>query len=172
MGIYLDTVAEESEFAATQKAGEFYRKSSLPQKQEGMAQAVAALYELVKQLPEGKDRICMNNLKQLGLAIAIYANDHKDALPGSLEVLAGRYVTDQAILKCPVSGTPYVYVGKGLKLDAKPTSIIAYDDTPVHSGSRHALFVDGHVGTLPEGAFTERLRQQQQPDQPVPGATQ
>jgi hypothetical protein len=103
----------------------------------------------------------------------MYANAHSGALPGSLEELAaGRCIEEPAILKSPASGTTYVYMVKGLKLDANPNTMIAYDDGPVHSGIRRALFVDAHVETMPEKAFLQRLGQQQQPQQPAPGATQ
>jgi prepilin-type processing-associated H-X9-DG protein len=173
MNIWFGNLLDEGESAAFQKAGEFYRQSSLPQKKERLKEAFGALEKAGQQLPKNRDWVCTGNLIGLGGAIFIYTDAHSGALPGSLEVLvSGGYVKDQAILKCPVSGTQYVYVGKGLKAGIDPNTIIAYDDSPAHSGSRHALFVDGHVETMPEKAFTERLRQQQHPEQPAPGSTQ
>jgi len=177
MGIWFENLLEVGESVALQKAAEFYRHSSVAQKQERLIEAFGALQKAAEELPKDKDWVCINNLKQVGLAIFMYANDHDNALPGSLKELAGipgsvNYVTDQAILKCPVSGTPYVYAGKGVKFGADFSTIIAYDDAPVHSGSRHALFVDGHVSSLSEERLLYLLRRQQQPDQPAPDATQ
>ena len=163
---YFEGLFEEGELAACRKASRFYQQSALPQKHERASQTMAALHRRVQRFPEGKDRKCVDNLKRLGLAIAIYSNDH-EALPGSLAVLAaGGYIDHPAILKCPVSGTEYVYSGKGLTFAADPNTITAYDSAPVHHarGGRYLLCLDGHVELVPEEAFQERLRQQQQSD--------
>ena len=43
---------------------------------------------------------CMNNLKQVGLAIMQYAMDHQDSCPGTLADLEP-YVGDKRVLYCP-----------------------------------------------------------------------
>ena len=71
---------------------------------------------------------CLNNLKQIGLAILMYAQDHQDILPDDLRVLFPKYIGSGRVLKClgdkkvpeiqrVDSNTPisYTYV-KGLSL--------------------------------------------------------
>lgn len=98
---------------------------------------------------------CMSNLKQIGLALKMYAMDHKDKFPeanndAGLQVLiAEQYLTDSAIYKCPStppnSGMSYYYIGGYTEGKESPNLPLAFDKPGNHKGYVNVLFLDGHV---------------------------
>ena len=119
----------------------------------------------------GAERVaCAANLRSVGQAIQMYANDHVGDFPDTLEhVVAGGYVPDVRIFLCPCStntDTPaqgatraaiaadlttgghlsYAYVGRGLTVKAGSDTVIAYEHATHHEGKGgNVLFADGHV---------------------------
>ena len=116
---------------------------------------------------EARKAVCKSNLKQIGLGIAMYANDHDENYPQKLEELYDQYVTAKQIFHCPSTGKPkagpgiqfsYRYVGRLSKL-TDPQVIIAYDKRGNHHrDGRNVLFYDGHVRWIPRRAFRRDLR--------------
>jgi len=110
---------------------------------------------------------CKNNLKQIGAAFNMYADDNGGRLPNSWTVsaddhLAPEYI-DMQIFTCPsVTANPggdYTYYGMGKKLsDPNPTtSVLMLDSNLNHKDSyQNKLYLDGHVAG-------ELQPQQQQP---------
>lgn len=107
---------------------------------------------------------CASNLHQIGLAIALYAQDNGGQYPPSLAVLPGLEQITPAVMICPSSndeassaaGTAgivaelsaaetnapghkhclsYIYTGKGLTTaTAKETTVVAYEPLENHQG--------------------------------------
>jgi len=164
MTIIVATFLDDSELAAYEKAADFYQRCSLPESLKTLEEAIGSLGQAVRGLPGSKHTACRDNLKQLGLAIAMYAAEHEGLLPDAIQGLV-RYTEHRGVLSCPESGSQYQYVGKGLnrKTATNPSRIIvAYDPTPVHRGGRHVLCLDCHVEWLAEEGFQHRLGQQQE----------
>ncbi len=98
---------------------------------------------------------CMSNLKQIGLALKMYAMDHKDQYPeanndAGLQVLiAEQYLTDPSIFRCPStpknSGMSYYYIGGYTEGKDSPNLPQAFDKPGNHKGYVNVLFLDGHV---------------------------
>ena len=103
---------------------------------------------------------CAGNLKQIGLAIIIYAGDDvkEGMLPSgdSFRLLnEQKYLVDGKVYVCPSTMHPntlaahsnYIYCGAGLSdTDPKPDrTVIAYDREGNHDRWRNFLFLDGHV---------------------------
>ncbi len=126
---------------------------------------------LLPALNKARDRArtvsCANNLKQIGLGMVMYANDHKENFPvpdgaAGLEIIRkGDYITDPKIFVCPSSGTKparpgqtlaedtvdYIYLGGFSAIKSKLPSVtpLAFDKPGNHKNEVNVLFMDGHV---------------------------
>ena len=109
---------------------------------------------------------CLNNLKQIGLAVSMYRLDNNDAYPTSLNDLyaadGSKYIDNIDVFVCPSSGngTPanpaagdYAYTGNFLTPNALSIALVAEDKaTATHRSGKNALFADGHVEWVPTPA--------------------
>jgi prepilin-type processing-associated H-X9-DG protein len=117
-----------------------------------------------------------NNLRQISMAMMVYANDHKGELPQDLAVLLqGNLLADAKILvaandRAPppkVNGRPCSYVyflddQPGLKLkmaDLKnPAQLpVLWERRAFHRGMRNVVFADGHVESMHGPQFREAM---------------
>lgn len=95
----------------------------------------------------------VNNLKQIGLAVRIFAGDNDDRLPTSFDEMQNELGTDKITYDVE-SGQRYTYLGAGYR-DGEITtdSIIAY--SPVVRGHCNVLMADGSVQMISAGKFAE-----------------
>jgi prepilin-type processing-associated H-X9-DG protein len=111
---------------------------------------------------------CANNLRQLGLAAIMYANTHNMKMPDELQTLFDSEELATGVLVCPASNLPsligattqaadasikskqvsYVYLGKGLTLNAPADTVLMYEPIGDHGDGMNVLFVDAHVEWL------------------------
>jgi prepilin-type processing-associated H-X9-DG protein len=110
---------------------------------------------------------CPSNLRQIGLAMMIYADHHQGHYPDSFtELLMNEDLTPDVFV-CPSSGASlsnapttreaaaqlskpgrcsYIYAAKGLTMDTPSTIVLAYEPLENHQGDgMNVLFGDGHV---------------------------
>ncbi len=98
---------------------------------------------------------CMNNLKQISIALHLYATDNMERFPKTLqELVDGGYLDNLEIFKCPSAptGAPdnadsgdYAYK-TGLTESADSDTAIACDKPENHKGQGgNILYVGGHV---------------------------
>jgi prepilin-type processing-associated H-X9-DG protein len=99
-------------------------------------------------------RICsVNNLKQIGLAVRIFADDNGDRMPVSYEEMMNELNTDKITYDVE-TGQQFTYLGAGMSLnDITPDSVIAHG--PVVNGHCNVLMADGSVQSLSARAFAE-----------------
>jgi len=83
-----------------------------------------------------------NNLKALGLATIMYANDHEGQFPDSLKQL--RPYLEMKISRW-ISAGNVEYVGKGKTSADNPQTVMAYDKTLLDNYATNVFFLDGHV---------------------------
>jgi prepilin-type processing-associated H-X9-DG protein len=112
---------------------------------------------------------CASNLKNIALAIQIYANSHDGRFPATFEELLVTTDLTPNIFVCPESNDDpasgvtaavqashlrdghhlsYVYVGSGLTMSVPnaATVVLAYEPLTNHHGDGiNVLFADGHV---------------------------
>lgn len=94
-----------------------------------------------------------NNLKQIGVAMKLYAGDNGGRLPGSFLDMTNELGTDKLTYDV-VTGERLIYLGNGLPENTlKPESVIAY--SPVWQGQCSVLFADGHVENLNTSKFQQ-----------------
>ena len=110
---------------------------------------------------------CGSNLRQIGQAIMLYANEHQGRYPDKIGDLMDQDITT-AVFICPASNDTdavpgpttqassanvhagghlsYIYLGKGLTGTQSATMVIAYEPLTNHANSgMNVLFGDGHV---------------------------
>jgi competence protein ComGC len=98
-----------------------------------------------------------NNLKQIGLALKLYAGDHEGKYPSRMEQMLDELGTEK-LLTDPECGERFAYLGAGLKetdVDAN-SFIIAYSPSGVN-GHRNVLMADGSVQMVGETRFSQML---------------
>jgi len=102
---------------------------------------------------QGRRTSCMNNLKQIGLAIAMYRLDNNENFPSSLDDLSTNYIDNVKVFVCPSVGgaapaSPaagdYTYIAPASNNPAS-TEPLVEDNAGNHSGGKNVLIVDGHV---------------------------
>ena len=145
---------------------------------------------LVGGMHEEDREECAANLKQIGLALQVYANAHDDDFPPGetmaevfreLEGLTdgtGQPMVTEETFVCPAAtedqnewnrtgeitseSSSYGWT-PGLYATAPPDIMVAYDKSPdYHGGGRNVLFVDGHVEWKTEEGFQRALAEQEE----------
>jgi hypothetical protein len=100
----------------------------------------------------------MNNLKQIGLAAQMAAENNNGRLPGSLDELSNALGT-KSVLTDSVSGKPFVYIAAGKDLKTlSGNAVLAY--SPSDKNGRAVLFADGRVELVANGSFTALTNQE------------
>ena len=95
----------------------------------------------------------MSNLRQIGMAAQMAAEENNGRLPTSLDALTNQLGSDM-ILTDRESGKRFVYIAGGEKLDGLPSnSVLAY--SPTDKKGRTVLFADGRVEVINGARFSE-----------------
>ena len=143
---------------------------------------------LAKSQEAARRASCMNNVRQIGLAMIQYAGDHDDKFPESLgELLQMGYLTTPRVFICPSGkerippGFPqdlknadlavlnqveqfgsYVMV-KGITHAAPADFIILHDKDGAHRGEgRNCFHNDGHTRWYSEAGFQQKMKEQRE----------
>jgi prepilin-type processing-associated H-X9-DG protein len=125
---------------------------------------VVLIPALFRAREEARKSACLGNLKQIGLAMAIYANDHDDNYPPTLNDLMPKYLTDEGLFHCPSdrSDKPsYLYV-PGFTAKDRAMAMVVIERGGIHAHGRHVLFVDGHVWFRREADFQDLWTKQRE----------
>ena len=117
---------------------------------------------LARARQQARHVVSMSNLKQLGLATIMYADDHDGKFPESFEQMR-EYYRDSKILESPqkpagFDGPSYIYV-KGHSRAAKSpaTQVVIYENPEYLRDNIPAVFLDGHVERMTQARFVEAL---------------
>lgn len=107
---------------------------------------------------ENRKRIgCQVNMKQIVLALQVYADNNRDHYPDKLEMLFPEYIREKADLHCPSAKgnhgfSDYNYYGKGRKSAAR-TFLILEDRIENHRDNyKNQAESDGYC------TFTKKIR--------------
>jgi uncharacterized protein YoxC len=110
---------------------------------------------------------CMNNLKQLGLAVRLWANDNNDTCPPDLISMTNEMGGTWKILQCPsdtshnvtswaevaAGNVSYQYLVPGIKETEDPRTVLFV--CPIH---HNIGLLDGSVQQLSEDAMNNQLK--------------
>jgi prepilin-type processing-associated H-X9-DG protein len=136
------------------------------------------LYLAAHRAIAGANRVCSaSNLKQIGLAMIMYANDHHGEFPDSMEtILATTDITLPTFVypggnDIPPSGATtqavlidltkrghcsYLYFGGGLSSACEPSAVLACERAmPETRDGMNVLMGDGHIEFIAEPAATQ-----------------
>ncbi len=107
-------------------------------------------------------------MKQLGLAVALYLNEHDGQLPDTIGPLEAYFSKPEAFAWVQENVT---YTGKGhLKDYSKTYAVVTgYETTPDPTGQRYVTFLDGHIEHIEADRF-EALRKATTSPTPKPPA--
>jgi hypothetical protein len=117
---------------------------------------------LARTRQQARRTVSMSNLKQLGLAVIMYADEHDGKLPDSFEQ-AKQYYNNSKVLESPLkpkdfTGPSYIYVsGHSMKDESPARQIVAYENPEYCQDTIITLFLDGHVETMQKDRFLETL---------------
>ncbi len=102
--------------------------------------------EILPAKTEVKDRLeSAEKLKELGNALLIYANDHEEKYPDTLQKLQ-KHINDMSEDDLKWLLENVVYLGRGKTVVEPPDTVIAYDKTLLEKGEgTNVLFNDSHV---------------------------
>jgi hypothetical protein len=137
---------------------------------------------------------CASNLRQIGHAITLYANENGGAYPDTLEQLVLTQDVTAEVFVCPDSHdtkatgadatavaknmgagghVSYVYLGKGLtEGTVRGQTVIAYESLANHGGAgMNVLRGDGSVNFMPQQQAAQVMKQLQAGHNPPSGTT-
>ncbi|MBN2181123.1 MAG: hypothetical protein JW715_04355 [Sedimentisphaerales bacterium] len=106
--------------------------------------------------------VSMSNLKQLGVATIMYANEHDDNLPENFDQM-NKYIGGSKVLESPLkpkdfTGPSYILVtGQNVSMD--PGNIVIYENPAYCSDRINVLFLDCHVEQMQKDRFLRTLKE-------------
>ncbi|MEN6333744.1 MAG: DUF1559 domain-containing protein, partial [Phycisphaerales bacterium] len=126
----------------------------------GAVGAAVALPALAKAREQARTAVSMNNLKQIGLAMHMYADSHDGKFPSDLDAVKS-YLANSAIPESPrkprdFDGPSYIYIPDQGQ-DGYPGNIVAYENPEFAGDWIVALFLDGHIEKMTPDRFQSEL---------------
>jgi len=127
----------------------------------GAVGAGVAMPAMARAREQARFAASMNNLKQIGLGLHMYAQDNGDKFPSNLDQIK-RYVQSAKVFESPrkpgyFEGPSYVYI-PDQTTDANPGNIVAYENPEFAWDNVVTLFLDGHVERMTPDRFQEELQ--------------
>ncbi|HEV2296155.1 MAG TPA: DUF4190 domain-containing protein [Tepidisphaeraceae bacterium] len=146
----------------------------------------AILFPSLGRSRETANRVkCASNMRQIGLAVMLYSNEHAGAYPDTIEKLLLTQDITGEVFVCPSTNhtkatgntaqeivddmaagghLSYVYVGKGMTnsipMDVAQVTVVAYEPLSNHnSAGANMLFADGHVEFIPKAQAVQMIKQ-------------
>ena len=100
--------------------------------------------ERLERLRANRQSLSYKNMQKLGLAVAVFANDHKGRCPSNLSDLR-KYIADEKIFDW--INRNVVYLGKNQQYGAPPDAVLAYDESMLKKPRKetNVLYNDAHV---------------------------
>jgi prepilin-type processing-associated H-X9-DG protein len=150
----------------------------------GAALGAAVLLPSLNRARETANRVkCASNMRQIGQAVLLYANENKGAYPPDLGTLLRTQDLTWEVFVCPDTSTSlpkdvkelaamatwtnehsdYVYVGQKLRNDSPANKILLYESMKHHSDGCNILFNDGHCEFVDKATALNWIRAFERP---------
>ncbi|MHC5055709.1 MAG: DUF1559 family PulG-like putative transporter [Planctomycetota bacterium] len=120
----------------------------------------AVIPQISRARARARRAACSSHLKQIGLALSLYANDNGGNYPATLAALVPGYLNDPGMLRCPASGRGYTYVA-GLTKTDRPSVIVAFDAPGNHGDGANIVRVGGAVAWQRNATWVKRMVEMQ-----------
>jgi beta-lactamase regulating signal transducer with metallopeptidase domain len=100
--------------------------------------------ERLERLRANRQSLSYKNMQKLGLAVAMFANDHKGRCPSNLSDLR-KYIADEQIFDW--INRNVVYLGRNQQYREPPDAVLAYDESMLKKPRQetNVLYNDAHV---------------------------
>ena len=100
--------------------------------------------ERLERLRANRQSLSYKNMQKLGLAVAVFAKDHKGRCPSNLSDLR-KYIADEKIFDW--INRNVVYLGKNQEYGDPPDAVLAYDESMLKKTRQetNVLYNDAHV---------------------------
>lgn len=127
----------------------------------GVAVAAGVAMPAIARARDQARRVAsMSNLKQIGLACIMYADDNNGSFPADLQGLQ-KYLGSPKVLESPrkpkdFTGPSYIYV-PGQTRDTDMHNVLVYENPEFSKDRVNALFPDGHVEAMQPDQFRQEL---------------
>ena len=141
-----------------------YRGTGLEVSLRGVAGGALAAGVIMPSLARAREKArqvsSMNDLKQMGLAMFMYAQEHDGRFSDELEDIRS-YVGNPRVFESPrkpddFDGPSYVYIG-GQTMTMSPGNVLIYENPEFCDDTINVLFLDGHVEAMSSEAFGEAV---------------
>ena len=121
-----------------------------------------ALPAVAKAREQARSVTSMSNLKQIGLGLIMYADDHEGTWPADLEQ-AKSYWPNARVLESPrkpkdFAGPSYIYL-PGQPKTPDPRNVVAYENPGYCTDRINVVFADGHVEAMKPEAFRSAVKE-------------
>lgn len=182
----LSAVSYDGEGYLMESYGPFGLMTTSAGSSDSLVMAGFLLPALAKAQEAARRASCMNNIRQIGLAMIQYAGDNDDKFPPSFGVLLKQgYLTTPKVFYCPSGGampppdfpqdlknadvdemnallanSSYVMV-KGITHAADVNAVVVYEKEGAHGNEGlNCFFNDGHVQWLTQDMFQQLAEEQ------------
>jgi len=119
------------------------------------------LPSLAKARQTAKSAVSASNLRGIGVACMIYANDHDGQFPDSFDALLDSGMITEKMLQSPSDypdpGVSYIYIA-GQNESGDPRNVVAYERLYDGLEATNVLFADTHVEQMSIEQFKQALR--------------
>jgi len=124
--------------------------------------AGVALPAITRARTQARRVSSMSNLKQMALAVIMYAEDNDGKCPPDLEAVKP-YGVDDRVLQSPrkpngFSGPSYIYIpGLSRNIQGPAETIVVYENPQICDDGTNVAFMDGHVEFMRPWQFRQAL---------------
>ncbi len=124
--------------------------------------AGVAMPALARTRVQARRTASMSHLKQLGLAVIMYADENDGKYPPDLATVK-RYYLDDQVMESPrkpkgFDGPSYIYIaGHSAKTDRPAEMIVIYENPKICDEGANVVFLDGHVEFMRPWEFRRAL---------------